>query len=160
MQENIGKAITKDGSVTTRMQNPNEEYYLELLKKTDAEHQDITYWKYGRFETVHPLEWATIDLQKALHEIEEIRWEYGESIGFTNGRNKDCIDLKRVEEDRWRAEVPVFTEEEWAGYKYTGHADTRVVKDVTRMFFDEMEWFKMIDFKMGRHADYTKGNLI
>jgi len=149
-----------DLSPTTARQNPNTEYYQEALQKTDVQHQEITYWKYGRFETVPSTEFTPIDLQKALSEIDRILWEYKESIGFTNGRNKDAINMRKIARDMWHVEVPIFTSAEWDGYAWTAETDTRRIKDVTRMFFDELEWFGMLDFAMLRYGDYVRGKVI
>ena len=137
-------------SLTTKMQNPNEEYYQKTLQTTDEKYQHITYWKYGKFETVHGLKFTPIDLQKALDETEKLLWEHKESIGFTNGKNKDAIHIRRKEENLWYAEVPVFTRKEWDGYYWSAFSDTRTIFDVIRLFFEEVEWFGMLDFKMRR----------
>ena len=91
------------------MQHPDEEYYQESLQATDEKYQNITYWKYGKFETVSPGLFISIDLQKALHEAQNLSSEYNESIGFSNGRNKDAIHFTRRGENEWSAQVPVFT---------------------------------------------------
>ncbi len=138
-------------SLTTSRQNPNEEYYQDQMQKTDAKYQNITYWKYGKFETVHPLSFTPIDQQKALHETEKILWKYEEAIGFTNGQNKDAIHFKRTEEDRWHVTVPIFTREAWDGYFWWAVSDTRTVLDMIKLFFEELEWFGMLDFEMNRN---------
>ena len=142
---------TGERSLTTSMQCPNEDYYQEMMQITDTKYQDIVYWKGGRFEKVSGLALTQIDLQKALHEIERLLWEHRESIGFTNGRNKDAIDFTRVGEDRWHVNVPIFTRAKWDGYYWWAVSDTKYTLDITRLFFEECEWFGMLDFKMYRN---------
>ena len=137
-------------SLTTKMQNPNEEYYQKTLQDTDKKYQHITYWKWGKFETVDALKLIPIDLQKALNEAEKLLWEHEESIGFTNGKNKDAIHITRKEENLWHAHVPIFTKDEWDGYYWSAFSDTKTMFDVIRLFFEEVEWFGMLDFKMRR----------
>ncbi len=142
---------TAERSLTTSMLHPNEDYYQEILQRADAKYQEITYWKYGKFERIPSLALTPIDLLKALHETERLLWEHGERIGFSNGRNKDAIDFKRVEEDKWDVTVPVFTRDEWDGYYWQAASDTKYTLDITRLFFEECEWFGMLDFKMCRN---------
>lgn len=139
-------------SLTTRKQNPNYEYYQTLLQGTDEKYQEITYWKYGKFETVHSLAFTPIDLQKALHEAQKLLPEHNENIGFSNGHNKDAIDFTRVGGDDWRVQVPIFTREKWDGYYWRATSDTKCTLDIIRLFFDELEWFGMLDFKMDKNA--------
>lgn len=138
-------------SLTTQRQNPNEEYYQETLQNTDVKYQNITYWKYTALETVHGISMTPIDLQKALHEIGGLN-QRGDMIGFTNGKNKDAINFVFNAGDRWYVEVPIFDRPEWDGYFWHAISDTKTVLDITRMFFDELEWFGMLDFKMSRNA--------
>ena len=140
-------------SLTAHRQNPNEEYYQKLLQSADEKHQDIIYWKFGKFETVHPLSWTQIDLQKALDETQKLLPEYDESIGFSNGRNKDAIHFTRVGKDRWKVQVPIFTRPEWDGYYWRAATNTKLALDTIRLFFDELEWFGMLGFKMRRNSE-------
>ena len=151
MHELKSELDATEKSLTTSSQNPNEEYYQKLLQETDEKYQQITYWKYGKFETVSSLSFTPIDLQKAIHETEKILWEYEEIIGFSNGRNKDAINFTRKEENRWHVEVPVFSKNEWDGYYWQTFSDTKTVLDTIKLFFDELEWFGMLDFKMNRN---------
>lgn len=137
-------------SSTTKMQHPNEEYYQELLQETSVEYQDITYWKYTATETVHGTSSTPIDLQKALHETQKLS-QPGDIIGFTNGKNKDAINFVFQGHDSWYVEVPIFDKPEWDGYFWNANSDTKTVLDVIRLFFDELEWFDMLGFKMGRN---------
>lgn len=149
------KSELEQKSLTSYSQHPNEEYYQELLQNTEIKYQQITYWKHGKFEEVNALLFTPIDLKKALHETEKILWEHKESIGFTNGRNKDAINFRRYEEDKWLAQVPIFTKDEWDGYCWLAYSDTKTTLDTIRLFFEEVEWFGMLDFKMDRHKDYA-----
>ena len=147
--------LSKDKSLTEIRQHPDEKYYEELLQRSDAAHQNITYWKHGKFVYVHALRFVPIDLQKALRETEELLHEYSESIGFSNGRNKDAISITRIADDQWDVEVPVFTRDQWDGYWWRASTDTKKIMDVIKMFFEELEWFGMLDFKMGRRSKHT-----
>ena len=142
-----------EDSLTTRRQNPNGEYYQRLLQGTDEKYQKITYWKYGKFETIQSLAFVQIDLHKALYETQKLLPEHNESIGFSNGHNKDAIHFTRVGEDDWRIQVPIFTRKEWDGYYWRATSDTKCTLDIIRLFFDELEWFGMLDFKMDRKVD-------
>ena len=140
-------------SLTTKMQNPNEEYYQEIMQKTDEKYQKITYWKYGKFETVHALSETPIDLQKALFETQKLLPEHKEEIGFSNGSNKDAIHFTRRGEDDWHVQTPIFTQDIWDGYYWEAVTDTKCTLDTIRLFFDELEWFGMLAFKMNRKHD-------
>ena len=124
----------------------------DQAQDTDHKYQEIFYWKYGRFETVRPPPFREISLQKALSETEKLLYEYKECIGFSNARNHDSINIVRQAQDAWYAAVPIFKGEEWTGYHYTTETDTRRILDVIRLFFEEVEWFGMLDFKWSRSS--------
>ena len=77
----------------------------------------------------------------------------------TNGESKRyrlaLLHITRVADGKWCAEVPVFAKDEWDGYLWRVFTDIKRIMDVIRMFFEEMGWFGMIDFKMDRHGDYA-----
>ncbi len=151
--KSMGQLEKQGKSSTTTKQNPNETYYQESLQNTDEEYQKITYWKHGEFETVSGLKFTPIDLQKALHETEKLLEKYHESIGFSNGRNKDAIHITRNAKDQWAVQCPIFTRDEWDGYYWRTTTNTKKILDVIRLFFDELEWFDMLDFKMDKNSD-------
>ena len=148
MQDVIPVVREFDNSITRRMQNPNDEYYQDVMQNTEEKYQNITYWKHGKFETVSGLEFIPINVEKAISEAQNLLPEYEEGIGFTNGRNKDAIHFIRKGKNYWRATVPVFTREKWDGYYYQASSNTKGVMDVIRLFFDELDWFGMLGFKL------------
>lgn len=152
MQDVIPVVKEFDSSLTRRMQNPNDEYYQDVMQSTEEKYQNITYWKHGKFETVSGLEFIPISVEKAISKAQDLLPEYEEGIGFTNGGNKDAIHFIRKGKNYWRATVPVFTRREWDGYYYQASSDTKGVMDVIRLFFDELDWFGMLDFKLRRNT--------
>ncbi len=143
-------------SLTTASLHPNEDYYQELLQATDVNYQNITYWKHGKFESVSALAFVTIDLQRAQAETKKLLWMHRELIGFSNGRSKDAVNIQRTGEEKWRVTVPIFTRDQWDGYFWRADSDTVILLDMIRLFFDELEWFGMLDFVMDRDERYAQ----
>ena len=134
-------------SLTTSSIHPHEDLYRIMTRTADVVPRKIIYWKYGKFETIGNKDTVTIDREKALRETEKLLWEHKESIGFSNSRTVDAIHITRVKEDVWLVEVPIIAKRKEDRGPWHAVTDTRRIMDVIKMFFDELEWFGMLDFK-------------
>lgn len=132
----------------------------DVRQETDVKYHDISYWKFGKYETVHPQLFTPIDMQTALEKTKRLLWEYAESIGFTNSHNKDAVHIVRRGADEWSAEVPIMDKDGiWQGYSWHGTADTETILNAVEFFFGELNWFDLIRFEMGKRKDvedYTR----
>ena len=53
-------------------------------------------------------------------------------------------------EEKWNVTVLIFTRNKWDDYFWRADSDTVILLDMIMLFFDELEWFGMLDFVMDR----------
>ncbi|MCY4490246.1 MAG: hypothetical protein OXC46_02140 [Thaumarchaeota archaeon] len=137
-------------SILIRVQNPDKRYNKKLLQHTGENHQNITYCKTGKFENIGVLAHVQIDAKNALRETLRLLPQYEERIGFINAYLEESVNFKRLSDDDWFVDVPIVTRGKLDGYFYWAQSDTRGVVDIIRLFFDGLDWFSILDFKMNR----------
>jgi len=118
----------------------------------DIKHQDIIYWKNNRYESVSGLKFLAVDFLKAMYEMNTLDYTFSQnSIGFS--RIGDEVSLRRKNETRWSAEIPIFEGDKWTGFSWFAYSDTITISDMLRLFFEEMPWSGMLSWKIGKR-DY------
>jgi len=128
----------------------NFEIYKELVTH-DVKYQNITYYKWDRNESVCSKDHIHIDFLKAMAEMEKLDWTFPYNhIGFVNNRTGQCVPFVRLAEDLWYAENLINHGKNWAGYLWKTEADSKKVSDMMRLFFEEVQWFGMLNWKLGR----------
>lgn len=117
---------------------------------SDVKYQDITYYMHSREKTIQSNDHIHIDFFKALYEMNNLDWNYEKNyIGFENNRTNECVQFIRKEEDKWYADVPVMRGN-WEGYVWYCYSDSKSVFDMMQLFFEEVIWFTMLDWKLRR----------
>ena len=125
---------------------------LNVNTDQKTKYQDITYFKYDRNEVVKSEENKHIDFMKAMSEMESLDWQYdGNYIGFANNRINEVLQFIRLEKNKWYAEVPINPGKLWDGYYWSSYHDNKTISEILRLFFEEMPWFGMIQWKMRRY---------
>jgi hypothetical protein len=132
------------------MMNTNSKMQ-ELLPSHDVKYQDITYYKWDRNESVCSKDHIHADFLKAMAEMEKLDWTFSHNhIGFVNNRTGGCVQFVRLAEDLWYAENLINHGKNWDGYFWKTEADSNKVSDMMRLFFEEVPWFGMLNWKLGR----------
>ena len=127
---------------------------VELIKQDtipDVKYQDIIYHMDNPDKTVHSKDQIHIDFFKATSEMKNLDWNYDWNyITFDNKKTNECVQFKRKGEDYWYADVPIKNNKDWEGYYWCSYSDTRKVIDMLKLFFEEVSWFGMLEWKMRR----------
>ena len=117
----------------------------------DLKHQDITYYKWDRDESVCSQDHIHIDFLKAMSEMEKLDWTFPSNhIGFVNNRTNECVQFVRLAENLWYAENLINRGHDWDGYFWKSEADNKTVSAMMRLFFEEMRWFGILSWKLRR----------
>lgn len=117
----------------------------------DVKYQDIIYYKWNRNETVLSKVHTHIDFLKAMSEMENLDWTFQNNhIGFVNNRTNECVQFVRLAENLWYVENVIYNGTEWEGYFWKSEADNKTVSAMMRLFFEEMSWFGILNWKLGR----------
>jgi len=115
----------------------------------DVKYQNIIYYKNNIDEFISALEFRPIDFLKAMSEMENIDWNFSENyIGFT--RMKDAILFRRKSGTKWSVVVPIYEEDQWTGFSWFANSDSNIISDMLRLFFEQVPWFGMLSWKMGK----------
>lgn len=118
---------------------------------SDVKYQDITYHMDNRGKTVHRKENAQIDFLKAMNEMKNLDWNYGNNyITFDNNKTRECVQFIRKDKDWWYAEVLINSGPNWDGYAWSCDTESKPIMDMLRLFFEEVPWFGMLSWKMRR----------
>jgi len=162
--ENKLKTISIEDSKTSEDQNDIQ----------NTKYQDMIYYKNDRDEIVKWQDWVQVDFFKAMSEMEKLDWTFSKNhIGFSNRKNKDAVLLRRKKKNEWCAEVPIFNlelegvttydydeddeitkfTEEWDGYIWSAYSDNKTISDMMKLFFEEVPWFGMLNWKMERYNE-------
>ncbi len=128
--------------------------YDELLKQdtiSDVKFQDITYHMDNSNKSVDWEEHTQIDFIKAMNEMKNLDWNYENNyITFVNNKTKECVQFLRKSENDWYAEVPINDGVNWDGYAWSCDTTSKPVMDMLRLYFEEVQWFGMLSWKMRR----------
>ena len=116
---------------------------------SDVKYQDIIYYKNNRDEFISALKFLPIDFLKAMSKMQNMDWTFsGNYIGFT--RMKDAVLFRRKSATQWSASVPIFKEDQWTGFSWFAYSESNTISDMLRLFFEEVPWFGMLSWKMGK----------
>jgi hypothetical protein len=117
----------------------------------DVKFQDITYHMDNSDKSVDWEEHAQIDFLKAVNEMKNLNWNYENNyITFVNNKTKECVQFLRKGENDWYAEVPINDGVQWDGYAWSCDTTSKPVIDMLRLYFEEVQWFGMLSWKMRR----------
>ena len=120
----------------------------------NTKYQDIIYYKYDRDELVESSNNVHIDFFKAMSEMEKLDWNYKyKYIGFENKKTAETLQFIRLDQNRWYADVPIHWGVKWDGYYWSAYSDTEIIVEMVKLFFEEMPWFGMLEWKMRRCSE-------
>ena len=120
--------------------------------QSDIKYQDIHYYMHSKEKTIESDEHIHIDFFKALSEMNALDWNYEKNyIGFVNNKTNECVQFIRQGEDKWYAEVPISHGQDWDGYTWSCYSDSKPIFDMMELFFDEVNWFHSLPWKMRRY---------
>jgi hypothetical protein len=92
-----------------------------------------------------------IDFLKAMDEMQNLDHNFDDNfIGFVNERTQECLQFIHKTKDDWYAEVVIGYGKKWEGYCWCADSKTQKITDMIRLFFEEVPWFGMIQWKMRR----------
>jgi len=129
----------------------SESFDKNIVQNT--EYQDIIY---SIDNGIHAIDWnknKQIDFFKAVSEMEKLDWNFKNNyIGFKNKKANEILQFIRLDQNRWYADVPINSGGKWDGYYWTAYSDTETIVEMVKLFFEEMPWFGMLEWKMRRCA--------
>jgi len=125
--------------------NFQEEKEIQGIK-----YQDITYYKQNGNDFVIYEDLIHVDFMKAMSEMENLNWKLFNHIGFINQKTDDLVQFIRQRKNRWYADVPINRGKNWEGYSWGAYADNKTISNMMRLFFEEVDWFEMLRWKMRR----------
>ena len=115
-------------------------------------YQDIIYYKFDRDETIESDDSIYIDFFKAMSEMERLDWTFQRNyIGFHNKRKEELVQFIRIDKNKWYADIPIDRKKHWDRYYWASLSDNKTVASMMRLFFEEMPWFGMLEWKMKRY---------
>jgi len=127
-----------------------EEYLHEQEEIIDTKYQSITYYKQNGSEVIGHDKWVPIDFLKAMSEMEKLDWNKFNHIGFVNKKTHENVQFIRKGKNNWYADVPIDDGVNWDGYCWVAYSDNKSISNMMRLFFEEVEWFGMLSWKMWR----------
>ncbi len=139
-------------------QEDNTKSILDKKALENTKYQHITYYKYNRNESIgnnydnngNRLT-ISIDFLKAMSEMESIDWTFSENfIGFENETKRECVQFIRLNKDRWYVENIINVGKDWEGYYWISESYNKTISDMMKLFFEEMPWFGMLEWKLLR----------
>ena len=93
----------------------------------------------------------------AVSEMEKLDHTFEKNfIGFQNCSTGEYVQLVRLGNDSWYADVPIKDQKNWEGYLWAGYGNTKSITDMLKLFFEEVSWFDSIPWKMRRCITMTK----
>jgi len=117
----------------------------------DVKYQDIIYYMHNTDKTVLSEDQIPIDFLKAMAEMNNLDHTFERNyIGYTNQRTNECVQFIRQGQDKWYADVPIMHGKGWDGYAWCSYSDSKTIVNMMRLFFEEVLWFGMLSWKMGR----------
>jgi len=130
--------------------NIKEDYFQEQKEITDTKFQEITYYKQNGSEIIGHPKRVPIDFLKAMSEMENMDWNKSNHIGFVNHRTNENVQFIRKKKNKWYADVPIDGGVNWDGYCWGTYSDNKTISNLMRLFFEEVEWFEILEWKMRR----------
>jgi len=128
----------------------DEEYLQGKKEITDTKYQDITYYKQNGSEVIEHDKLVSIDFLKAMSEMEKLDWNKFNHIGFVNHNIRETVQFIRKGKNNWYVDVPIDVGVNWDGYVWSAYSDNKTISNMMRLFFEEVEWFRMLKWKMRR----------
>ena len=126
-----------------------ESQKLETI--TDVKFQNIIYYYWDGKRTVDQSQQVRIDFLGAVNEMECLDHKFERNfIGFQNCSTGEYVQLVRLGNDSWYADVPIKDQKNWEGYLWAGYGNTKTITDMLKLFFEEVSWFDSIPWKMRR----------
>ena len=123
----------------------------KLETTTDVKFQNIIYYYWDGKKTVKQNQQVKIDFLGAVNEMEHLDHKFERNfIGFQNCSTGEYVQLVRLGNDSWYADVPIKDRGNWEGYLWAGYGDTKTITDMLKLFFEEVSWFDSIPWKMRR----------
>jgi len=130
--------------------NINEESLQEQKEIIDIKFQNITYYKTNGSINIGYDKWVSIDFLKAMSEMKKLDWSKFNHIGFVNHRTNENVQFIRKRKNYWYADVPIDGGVNWDGYVWGTYSDNKTISNMMRLFFEEVEWFGILEWKMRR----------
>jgi len=124
--------------------------FQEQKEIQGIKYQDITYFKQNGNEIVDHEALIHIDFIKAMSEMENLNCNLYNYIGFINHKTNDLVQFIRLTQNRWYADVPIDRGVNWEGYSWSVYGDNKTISNIMRLFFEEVDWFGMLRWKMRR----------
>jgi len=150
------KEITQKPAYTNKIKTISIEDQQELQDQNNIQntkYQDIIYFKYNRDEIVKSRDNIHIDFLKAMSEMEKLDWTFSPNfIGFKDKRKNEMVQFIRLGHNKWYADIPINSGKNWDGYVWGACSDNKTISEILRLFFEEMPWFGMLDWKMHRYG--------
>ena len=131
-----------------------DDYALPLqdaLTESDVKHQHIVYRLVNGKRHVPE---TPIDFLGTMREMEGLVYGMENFICITNKNvaRGGFVQFLRLDRDEWYVDIPINMGRGWDGYVWGCHADTRLLSDTLRLFFEEVPWFGMLPWTMSRVA--------
>jgi len=124
--------------------------FQEQKEILDTKYQDITYFKQNGNEIVDFEALIHIDFMKAMSEMENLNWNKFNHIGFRNQKTNDFVQFIRQGPNKWYADIPIDDRKNWKGYCWSAYGENKTISNMMRLFFEEVDWFGMLRWKMRR----------
>ena len=123
----------------------------KLATKTDIKFQNIIYYYWDGKKSVEQNQQVRIDFLGAVSEMENLDHKFERNfIGFQNCSTGEYVQLVRLGNDSWYADVPIKDQDNWEGYLWAGYGNTQSITDMLKLFFEEVSWFDSLSWKMRR----------
>ncbi len=127
----------------------DEKQISEIDEAQNIKYQEIFYHKHTPKKTIYSKEEQPVDFLKAMNEMEDLvygqGWYY---IQFHNKRNGDEVGFVRKKEDEWYVQTSIKSSSN--DYFWCVHTSSENVSSLLRLFFEEMPWFGLLQWKMNR----------
>jgi len=119
---------------------------------SDVKFQDIIYYKYDKDNVVDSKDHIHIDFLKAMSEMEKLDWTLSKNyIGFENCKTDQLVQFIRIDKNRWYTDVPIYVDGKWSGYYWASEGNNYTISNMLRLFFEEMPWFGMLNWRMRKY---------
>jgi hypothetical protein len=89
-----------------------------------------------------------INFAKAVNELKSLDYTYRENgISFINLKDNSNLFCSRMKAEKWFVQTPVLIDGIYNGYQWTSYPDTESMIHTVRLFFEEVSWFRTLDWK-------------
>jgi len=128
----------------------HEKYFQDQNEILDTKYQNITFYKQNGSEVIGHDKWVSIDFLKAMSEMEKLNWNKDNHIGFVNHNTHENVQFIRKRKNKWYADIPIKKDGKWDRYCWGAYSDNKTISNMMRLYFEEVEWFGMLEWKMSR----------